>query len=244
LAYDNAPQPQQRWGARILGLIELSGDEVVLEAGCGTGRDAALLLERLPSGRLIAVDGSEQMLEQLRARLAGNLSRVTTVRADLQQPLPIPEPVDAVFSVAAFHWVRDHAVLFKNLGKVLKPGGQLAADCGAVGNIARVRAAIASLKGEVQAAGAWNFATVDETRTRLAAAGFTDIDVSIMKDPVRMEPGEELERFLAAMVLGWHLQQLAGFEHRAFVRAVAEKIPDGEIDYVRLTINARKARAG
>lgn len=243
-AYDSVPQPQARWGARIRELIELSGDEVVLEAGCGTGRDAARLLERLPEGRIIAVDGSEQMLERLRTRLAQDLSRVTTLKADLQEPLPIAEPVDAVFSVAAFHWVPGHAALFRNLAQVLKPGGQLVADCGAQGNIARVRAAIANIAGDEQAAGAWNFAGVDETRIHLVKAGFIDIDVSVISDPARMEPGEQLERFLEAMVLGWHLQQIPTSERRAFVKAVAEQIPYGEIDYVRLTISARKGGAG
>jgi trans-aconitate 2-methyltransferase len=243
-AYDSVPQPQQQWGARILELIELSGDETVLEAGCGTGRDAALLLDRLPSGRIIAVDGSEQMLEQLRTRLGPNLSRVTTLKADLRQPLPIPGPVDAVFSVAAFHWVPDHASLFENFATVLRRGGQLVADCGGEGNIARVRAAIASINGDAQAAGPWNFAGVDDTSIRLAAAGFTDINVSLRQDPARLEPGEQLERFLGAVVLGWHLQQMPSSEHRSFVRAVAVQIPDGEIDYVRLTINARRGRAG
>ena len=222
----------------------MSGDEVVLEAGCGTGRDAARLLERLPSGRVIAVDGSEQMLEQLRIRLAADLERVTTLRADLRQPLPLSEPVDAVFSVAAFHWIPDHAALFRNLAMVLKQGGQLAADCGGAGNVARVRAAIATVAGDAWAGGAWNFAGVDETRMHLGEAGFTDIDVSIRSDPARIEPGEQLERFLATVVLGWHLQRLPASEHREFVKAVAEQLPDGEIDYVRLTINARKGHTG
>ena len=38
--------------------LELDGDEVVLDAGCGSGRVTAQLLERLPRGRVIAVDNS------------------------------------------------------------------------------------------------------------------------------------------------------------------------------------------
>jgi trans-aconitate 2-methyltransferase len=222
-------------------MIELAGDEVVLEAGCGTGRDAARLLERLPTGRVIAVDGSEQMLSQLRTRLAGDLSRVLPVKADLAHPLPVRR-VDAVFSVATFHWIADHDALFRNLAAVLPVGGQLAADCGGVGNIARVSSAIGSIRGPEAARGAWNFATVEQTRRRLVAAGFDPIEVSIRDDPARLEPGEELERFLEAVVLGWHLQRMPDSDRGEFVRAVAARIPDGEIDYVRLTLNARKAR--
>jgi trans-aconitate 2-methyltransferase len=238
-SYDAVPQPQQRWGARILELIELAGDEIVLEAGCGTGRDAARLLERLPAGRVIAVDGSEQMLGQLCNRLAGSFDRVLPVQADLAHPLPVRK-VDAVFSVATFHWIADHDALFHNLATMLPPGGQLAADCGGVGNIARVRSAIGAILGPGAARGAWNFATVEHTRQRLLDAGFDPVEVSIHDEPAQLEPGEQLERFLEAVVLGWHLERMPEPERRSFVRAVAARIPDGEIDYVRLTIDARK----
>ncbi len=197
------------------------------------------MLERLPTGRVIAVDGSEQMLIQLRSRLAGKLSRVLPVKADLAYPLPV-RGVDAVFSVASFHWIADHDALFRNLAAVLPAGGQLAADCGGAGNIARVRSAIRSIRGDDAARGPWNFATVGETCRRLAGAGFDFIEVGMHDEPARLEPGDELERFLEAVVLGWHLQGLQGTDRSDFVRAVAVQIPDGVIDYVRLTINARK----
>ena len=170
-AYEALSDPQSRWGLRILGLLHLRGDETVLEAGCGTGRDTLRLLERLPRGRVLAVDASERMLEQARLRLAGHLDRVDLVRADLGEPLPIDVPVDLVFSVAAFHWIRDHDSLFRNLARVLRPGGLLAADCGGWGNIAGVSAAIARVTGEPGEAGVWHFARPGETADRLKAAG-------------------------------------------------------------------------
>jgi trans-aconitate 2-methyltransferase len=188
---------------------------------------------------VIAIDGSGQMLGQLRQRLADKLDRVLPVQADLAYPLPVRR-VDAVFSVATFHWISDHDALFRSLASVLPSGGQLAADCGGVGNIDRVRAAIRSIRGPKEAQGAWNFATVAETRRRLADAGFDPVDVRLHNDPARMEPREQLERFLEAVVLGWHLQRMPEPERQPFVRAVAARISDGVIDYVRLTIDARK----
>jgi trans-aconitate 2-methyltransferase len=44
--------------------LKLPGDELVLVAGCGTGRLTAELLKRLPEGRVIAVDHSENMFGQ------------------------------------------------------------------------------------------------------------------------------------------------------------------------------------
>ena len=38
----------------------------MLDAGCGSGRVTEVLIERLPDGRVIAVDGSESMVEKAR----------------------------------------------------------------------------------------------------------------------------------------------------------------------------------
>ncbi len=48
----------------VLDRLELRGDERALDAGCGSGRVTAELLERLPDGELIAVDGSEAMISK------------------------------------------------------------------------------------------------------------------------------------------------------------------------------------
>jgi trans-aconitate 2-methyltransferase len=237
-AYDLLAEPQSAWGQRILNRLELRGDEVVLEAGCGTGRDTERLLERLPRGRVIALDGSAQMLEQLRHRLAGRLDRVETVQADLSLPLELSSPVDVVFSVAALHWIPDHDSLFRNLAAVMRPGARLAADCGGRGNIARVSAAIEKVTGSPGERGVWNFSGAGETRKRLAAAGFQNIEVELHGEPVEIPERVRLERFLRTVILGSHLAQTPPEGHDALVSAVADELPDGRIDYVRLTIRA------
>ena len=85
----------------------------MLDAGCGTGQVTEMLRARLPRGEVVALDGSASMIERARERLGDD--RVTYVVADLQRPIPIDEPVDAVLSTATFHWVLDHDALFRNL---------------------------------------------------------------------------------------------------------------------------------
>ncbi len=166
-SYDALPLPHVGWGLRVLDRMDLVGDELVLDAGCGTGRDAAALLARWPGVRVIGLDGSQQMLDQARSRLGDG---VTLVRADLTQPLPLPEPVDAVMSVAAFHWIRDHTALFEHLHAAMKPGASLTTDCGGRGNVAGVNRALAQVTGELH--DGWEFAGVEDTRARLEAIGF------------------------------------------------------------------------
>ncbi|HVL50505.1 MAG TPA: class I SAM-dependent methyltransferase [Actinomycetota bacterium] len=232
--------PQSRWGLRVLGRLDLRGDETVLEAGCGTGRDTARLLDMLPRGRVIALDGSSQMLDRLKYRLAGRLEQVEILRADLSRPLQLDSPVDVVFSVAAFHWVQDHDALFRNLAGVMRPGGRLAADCGGRGNISNVGAAIQQVTGAPAETGIWNFAGAGETRRRLASAGFSDIEVQLHSEPVSFESRREFNRFLETVILGSHLVRMDSSERDAFVASVAMLLPERQVDYVRLTLTAVK----
>jgi len=248
--YDSLPLPHLGWGVRALGRLPLRGDERVLDAGCGTGRDTEGLLNRLPYGRVVAVDGSVRMLDQLRERLTGRLDRIEVVHADLTKPLPFDGEVDAVFSVAAFHWIDDHAALFAALASRMRSCARLVAECGGEGNIASVNAAVADVLdgdgvdggGDGGAGGDPSpFAGVEDTRARLAAAGFTDIDVTLRPAPARFERGAQLESFLATVILGARLDGMAESERGPFVTAVAARLAEPVVDYVRLEFSAMRA---
>jgi len=239
--YDRVSGPMARWGAGVLDRLTLVGDEVVLDAGCGSGRVTERLAERLPAGRVIALDGSPAMIAAARERLARFGGRVDFVQANLEARLPIAAAsVDAVLSTATFHWIHDHAALFRHLAAVLRPGGRLVAQCGGQGNIAAVRRAIAEA-GE-RWPGPWTLPAPAETRDRLLAAGFVDVETWLNDEPTLLEPGEPLREYLRTVVLGAHLERLAPERRDAFVEAVAAELPAPLIDYVRLNIVATRRR--
>jgi trans-aconitate 2-methyltransferase len=240
-SYDAVANPQAAWGAAVVQRLDLRGDERVLDAGCGSGRVTEMLLERLPSGRVIALDGSPAMLDQARERLARFGDQVEYVVADLREPLPIDEPVEAILSTATFHWIRDHAALFRHLAAVIRPGGQLVVQYGGGDNTASVRRVLATI-GDGWTGDTF-FAWPDETRRWLAAAGFVDADVWLKEEPTRFEPGEPFKAFLRTVILGAHLARLPESERDAFVDEVAARLPRPEIDYVRLNVTARRGTA-
>jgi trans-aconitate 2-methyltransferase len=237
--YDAIADPQFRWGAAVLDRLELHGDETVLDAGCGSGRVTALLAERLPGGRVIALDGSTSMLETARRRLAPFGDRIRFVLADLMAPLPIDEPVGAVLSTATFHWVPDHDALFGHLAAVLRPRGRLVAQCGGAGNLATV-AHVLEVIGADPFTGKM-FATPEHTGERLRETGFVDVECWLHAEPTPFETLEALETFLRTVVLGDHVRSMTDEEAGAFVHAVAARLPRLELDYVRLNIVARRA---
>lgn len=235
VVYDRVALPHHDWAAVVLDRLELSGDATVLDAGCGSGTVTEQLLARLPAGRVVAVDGSARMLEEARRRLAASVHQVSFVQADLAQPFPV-QPVDAIVSSATFHWIADHRALFANLAGVLRSGGRLSAQCGGAGNGASVQRALDDLG--YAGPDPWHFATAEEAEADLSAAGFVDIQTWLTPAPAPV-PQPDLEPYLATVVLGSHLEHLPAVERHDFVRAVAERLPGPEIDYVRLNLVAR-----
>src|SRR3954462_3408906 len=146
-AYQKLSEPQFRWGLAVLERMDLSGDETVLDLGCGSGRLTAKLLDRLPRGRGIAVDASPSMLEQARAQLATYGERVQFIESDALQ-LELDQVTNVVFSTATFHWILDHAKLFRVIFHALKPGGRLVAQCGGGANLAILKARADALAQE------------------------------------------------------------------------------------------------
>jgi trans-aconitate 2-methyltransferase len=224
-----------RWGEAVVGWLELSGDERVLDAGCGTGKVTAMLRDRLPRGAVIALDGSPSMIARARERLGDE--SVEFVVADLRGPLPIDPPVDAILSTATFHWIADHDALFRHLAAIVKRGGQLVAQCGGEGNIASIGRALHDLGMEQRK----HYAGPEATRARLEAAGFIDVEVWLHEEPTEL-PEADLEPYLEAICLGDHVQAMTTEERRSFVHDVAGRMPEPMIDYVRLNIRARRAR--
>jgi trans-aconitate 2-methyltransferase len=237
--YDAISDPQFNWGMEVLERLRLSGEEVAVDAGCGSGRVSAELAKRLPHGRLIAVDGSAAMIAKARERLG---EEPTYLVADLSE-LELKEPADLIFSTATFHWILDHDRLFTRLRAALRPGGRLIAQCGGDGNIAEHAAVIAAVAARPEFAdhfeqmpGAWNFATAEETERRLRDAGFAEARCWLEPKPVQPERPFE---FTSTVTLGPLLDQLPQELRRPFAEAILEQSEQPLVlNYVRLNIEA------
>jgi trans-aconitate 2-methyltransferase len=239
--YERLSQPIAAMGVDVLSRLELRGDEAVLDAGCGTGKVTAALLERLPRGRVIAVDAAPSMVEEARERLPAT---VDVRQMDLLD-LHLEQAVDAVLSTATFHWIADHDRLFARIRETLKPGGRLVAQCGGKGNVAAVKSAGLAVASRAPFAehladwpGDWHFASPADTEARLLKLGFTD--VWCWRTEVRVEP-DDPAGYLGAICCGSFLERLPADLHEPFVEQVVAALPDPvALEYVRLNILARR----
>lgn len=246
--YHEVSNPQFQWGLSVLERLELRGDETVLDVGCGTGRLTALLAQRLPRGRVIALDRDADMVEKARAQLEP--LGVEVLQGDA---LALPERgVDVVFSTATFHWIVDHDALFASVLRALRPSGRLVAQCGGEGNLARILGRLASILVEPEIAPffrdarpTWHFAGAEETRARLSRLGFVDVETHLHAAPTPFDSREAFHRFVTNVVLG---QRLARIPDPALKSRVIDRVvdlyavddPPFVLDYVRLDMRATK----
>ncbi len=250
-AYHRLSQPQVGWGKKLLVQLELCGDEVLLDAGCGTGRLTAELLELVPRGRVVAADLSLNMLRTAREYLAPQFGeRVCFVAADLQD-LPFEHAFDGIFSTAAFHWVPDHNRLFGSLYRALRPGGWLRAQCGGQGNLARLLQRVTALATTPPYApflggykGPWVFADPETAAERLRRAGFVEIETGLESAQTVLQDAEHYCEYLANVTLHRHLARIPDARlRRQFLQEIAQQAandaPPFCMDYWRLNLRAR-----
>lgn len=243
--YDRISQPLERNGLTVLDRLRLRGDETVLDAGCGSGRVTQTLIERLPRGHVIGVDGAPGMIEAARRRLGQSAELIVS---DLLQLDIGRRQVDAVFSTAVFHWIGDHDRLFARLRALLRPGGQLVAQCGGEGNTPELLEATLAVGAQppyseyLEGWSPWNYQGPEATARRLRAAGFGDVRTGLVERP---RPFEDLRQWLRVNALSAHQLRLPQELREPYVEAVFAAFgPDPDFTYVRLDIDALAARPG
>jgi trans-aconitate 2-methyltransferase len=224
----------------------------VIDAGCGTGRLTAVLMQKLPDGRLIAMDRSWNMLLTARANLRPDFGRrISYVRVDLPH-IPVSGWADLVFSTATFHWVKDHDALFRQVLIALKPGGRLFAQCGGGPNLREAHAiALDVMQREPFAEyfrdwnSVWEFSSAELASERLLNAGFTDVRTSIEAAPTTLVDEASYREFVTTVIYNPHLERLPeGPLRLRFIDEVthraAQQDPPYTLDYWRLNLEGRR----
>ncbi|TMF10265.1 MAG: class I SAM-dependent methyltransferase [Chloroflexi bacterium] len=249
--YERIGTPMRRWAQAVIDDLHLSGDETVLDAGCGSGSVTFDLLERLPRGRIYAVDSSPDMISKITQAIEERgETRIVPILASLTD-FNLPEQVDVVFSNAVLHWIPDDDALFGCLFRATKPGGRFRAQCGGGANIAQLMAATQAVEERepysvyLGMAEFRKYRTAEEATAAMQRAGWTDVRANLFDSPVRFENNDDAALYLRTIILQRHVAALPSEHQQPFLEAViAETVRRyGEpftADYLRLDLWATK----
>jgi trans-aconitate 2-methyltransferase len=253
--YHQVSNPHVVWGEKVITDLALTGNETVVDAGCGTGRVTEMLLEQLPEGKVIAVDRSQNMIDQGELEIGSRYTgRARFLQSDLLEltPKDVGDPVDLVFSTATFHWIKDHDLLFQRLFALLKPGGRLVAQCGGGPNLDRlVKRADALIAAPSYAEYFADFdqpkfyVDADLTGPRLEQAGFVDVETHLISAPALLPDADTFAQFVTNVVYREHLtalpdQDLRGKFVEQLTAAASKDNPPFELDYWRLNLSGTR----
>ncbi|HET7226398.1 MAG TPA: methyltransferase domain-containing protein [Candidatus Eisenbacteria bacterium] len=253
--YHRLSDPQLGWARRVLERLPLSGGETVLDCGCGSGRVSALLLERLPRGRLIALDRSADMVREAHRWLSQQpLAGRTRVVLGDAAALPLRGTIDAILSTATFHWVVDQDTLARQLFAALKPGGRLVVQMGGGPNVESLHRRVRARMAEPRWAGAfagwrqpWVFPTPEQACERLRRAGFVDVRAWLEPQPTPFPDRAAYGEFVAHVVLHAVLARQPESARDEFLApmldAAGRDDPPYTLDYWRLNLDARRPGA-
>ena len=193
--YEKNSTAQGKWAGDALAKIKLRGDERILDIGCGDGKITAELAKKVPSGSVVGLDVSEEMI-----RFAGDkykdCSNLSFQRGDASCLLYKNE-FDYVVSFSCLHWVKDHLPVLAGIHRSLRSAGRVLLQFGGIGNAAEVFSAF----DEILKSGEWqryfkefenpyNFCRPEDYRTLLQSAGLKEDRLEVVpKDMV--QPGKK-----------------------------------------------------
>ena len=172
---------QELFGRQVdlqLALTLLPGDAVVGDLGCGTGHLAELLAPHV--ARVIAVDGSAEMLETARERLAA-FPNVDVRMSDLER-LPIEShSLDVAILALVLHYVAEPGRVLAEAYRTLKPGGRIVVMDMTPHDREDLRHAMGH---------AWTGFSEQQVRAWLGEAGFSHVSIrALPPDPEAKGPG-------------------------------------------------------
>ncbi|MGH9666828.1 MAG: class I SAM-dependent methyltransferase [Bryobacteraceae bacterium] len=175
------------FGANLIETLDPKPGERILDLGCGGGH----LADRISSSgaTVIGVDSSPAMIAQARI----NFPRLRFLLSD-GASFSLDEPVDAVFSNAALHWMKPPEPIAVAIARALRPGGRLVAEFGGKGNIRAVLDGLAGIFEGVR--DHWYFPSIAEYAALLERHGLIVTFAALFERPTPLEGDDGMEDWM------------------------------------------------
>jgi trans-aconitate 2-methyltransferase len=253
--YHKSSPTQQQWAKELIAKLGLSGNEQVLDIGCGDGKVTAEIARNLPGGNVTGVDSSPEMIRFAHDHFPRSEYRNLSFILGDAQALPFSEEFDVIFSNAALHWIPDHKPVLAGIAKSLRPHGKMLIQMGGKGNAEQ----ILGVGDVVQETPEWvqyfsgfsftyGFFDNAEYREWLIESGFEPCRVELIEKDMTYSSRQDLGAWIRTTWLP-RLARLPESKQSGFIEAIMDEYlkrypadPDGtiHIHMVRLEAEAKK----
>jgi trans-aconitate methyltransferase len=218
-----------QYGESLLELLAPKAGEHILDLGCGTGQ----LTEKIAQSGA-SVHGIDSSLSMAKAR--ANYSQLDFAVADARD-FQVEQPLDAVFSNAVLHWIKQPDAVINCVEKALKPGGRFVAEFGGKGNVQAIVLALLSVLSEIgcqepESLNPWYYPSIGEYAVRLEKQGF-EVGYAVLFDrPTLLEGG-------SAGMVNW-IEMFAG----GFLSGLSDDVRSQVINSVEQRLRSTQYRDG
>ncbi len=214
---------QYKWGQQLIKCRKWRGNEIVMDAGCGSGLLTKQLAKKVPKGKVYAVDIDSNMIKQAKTNLQ-SFDNVEIMHCSFTD-IALPGKIDVIFSNSALHWVKDHREAFQSFWEKLKPistnsnndnDSQLLIQCGGYGNLQQIILLLEQIthfdqfkKYFTDWKQPWYFPTMDDTNKSLREIGFMNIKTYTNSDCIFLPDRQTYSKFVKTVVLKSYLDHLS-----------------------------------
>jgi trans-aconitate methyltransferase len=227
-----------KYGASLIDLLAPQPGESILDLGCGTGQLTEQIAKTGAAVR--GIDADAAMI----AKAQQNYPDLQFAQADARN-FQVDLPVDAVFSNAVLHWVKEPDAAIQCIHQALKPGGRFVAEFGGKGNVQAIEQALRH--GHPAYISPWYFPSVAEYATRLEQQGFEVVLATLRDRPTPLEGAEAGLANWLRMFANNLLDQLSLAQQNQVIASVEQHLKPSlyaegawTADYRRLCIIATK----
>ena len=185
-------------------IAELSEGETVLDLGSGAGFDCFLAAPKVgPSGRVIGVDMTPEMLQKARANIQKSGAENVEFRLGEIEHLPLADAtVDVIISNCVINLAPDKNAVFRDAYRVLRPGGRMC-----ISDIVATEELPAEMKNDMGMVSSCigGAAPIDALGDGLRAAGFDAPEIDVKEESRKFiadwAPGRGIEGYIASATI-------------------------------------------
>ncbi len=125
---------QQKLAREVIAKLDLQGEEIILDIGCGDGKVTAEIASQVPNGSVVGIDSSQEMIDFASSKFPpSQFSNLSFYKVDASH-INFANEFDVIVSFSCLHWIKKHIPVLAGIKRSLKQSGRIFLHFGGKGN--------------------------------------------------------------------------------------------------------------